>query len=52
MSGENDEFHGVGGSYAIDPKTGKRELVERTQEADAVAVDQPIEEQCDGPSEA
>lgn len=25
-----DEYDGVGGSYLIDPKTGKRTLVERT----------------------
>lgn len=28
-----DEFDGLGGSYVADPKTGKRKLVERTQEA-------------------
>ena len=28
-----DEFHGVGGSYILNPKTGKRTLVERTQDA-------------------
>lgn len=28
-----DEFYGHGGSYVADPKTGKRKLVERTQEA-------------------
>jgi hypothetical protein len=22
-----DEYHGVGGSYVIDPKTGKRKLI-------------------------
>jgi hypothetical protein len=27
-----DEFHGQGGSYLVDPKTGKRTLVERTKE--------------------
>lgn len=27
-----DEFHGHGGSYLVDPKTGKRTLVERTKE--------------------
>lgn len=27
-----DEFQGVGGSYAVDPKTGQRKLVERTSE--------------------
>jgi hypothetical protein len=26
-----DEFHGVGGSYLLDPKTGKRTLIERTE---------------------
>jgi len=25
-----DEYDGVGGSYLLDPKTGKRTLVERT----------------------
>ncbi|MCE2910210.1 MAG: hypothetical protein LW712_15435 [Burkholderiaceae bacterium] len=29
-----DEFHGQGGSYVIDPETGRRALVERTQEAE------------------
>ena len=28
-----DEFEGQGGSYVVDPKTGARVLVERTQEA-------------------
>ncbi len=27
-----DEFHGHGGSYVQDKKTGKRKLVERTRE--------------------
>lgn len=26
----NDDFAGQGGSYVLDPKTGKRRLVERT----------------------
>jgi hypothetical protein len=26
-----DEYSGQGGSYLLDPKTGKRKLVERTQ---------------------
>lgn len=26
----SDQFDGVGGSYVLDPKTGKRKLVERT----------------------
>nr|MBL8410823.1 hypothetical protein [Dechloromonas sp.] len=43
---EQDEFHGIGGSYVIDPKTGERKLVARTQEADAVAAEpQPTQEQ-------
>jgi hypothetical protein len=33
-----DRYHGQGGSYVVDPQTGKRELVHRTQhEADAIA---------------
>lgn len=28
---QDDEFAGQGGSYRINPQTGKRELVERTQ---------------------
>ena len=28
---ESDEFHGQGGEYLRDPKTGKRTLVARTQ---------------------
>ena len=28
-----DEYHGQGGSYLLDPKTGKRKLVERTEPA-------------------
>ena len=28
----DDEFAGQGGSYVLDPETGKRTLVERTQE--------------------
>lgn len=30
----DDEFNGMGGSYVVDPKTGKRKLIERTQETD------------------
>lgn len=32
-----DEFDGIGGSYAVDPKTGKRVLLERTAEKPVVA---------------
>jgi hypothetical protein len=28
-----DEFHGLGGSYLLDPATGKRTLIERTEPA-------------------
>jgi hypothetical protein len=28
-----DEFDGLGGSYVVDPKTGKRKLAHRTEEA-------------------
>lgn len=34
-----DEFEGIGGSYIVDPKTGKRTLVERTQD-----TQQPVEQ--------
>lgn len=35
-----DEFWGQGGSYELDPKTGKRKLVERTEPAQP-SVPQP-----------
>lgn len=39
-----DEFDGLGGSYVVDPKTGKRKLVERTGEAPvAPAEDDDVE---------
>jgi hypothetical protein len=38
-----DEFYGVGGSYLLNPKTGKRTLVERTQEPTDTVV-QPTTE--------
>lgn len=40
----DDEFAGQGGSYVVDPKTGKRKLVERTQEPEAKPAqpDQPV----------
>jgi hypothetical protein len=28
----SDEFEGMGGSYTVDPKTGKKTLVQRTDE--------------------
>lgn len=33
-----DEYDGLGGSYLADPKTGKRKLIERTEEAPATPV--------------
>ena len=51
MTDFNDEFSGQGGSYIADPKTGKRQLVERTQEpqqADeqpAPAAEQPVSQE-------
>lgn len=37
----NDEHHGMGGSYVVDLKTGKRTLVERTAEAVPVPAETP-----------
>lgn len=31
----SDPYEGQGGSYRVDPKTGRRELVERTEEPSA-----------------
>jgi hypothetical protein len=45
-----DEFHGQGGSYVMDPETGKRTLVARTAESGAPA-EQPAPDQ-DQPGEA
>lgn len=36
-----DQHAGHGGSYILDPKTGQRRLVERTQEAAPPATEQP-----------
>lgn len=46
MSDNRDEFDGQGGSYVLDPKTGKRVLKERTQ--DAAEQNQPT----DAPAQA
>ena len=32
-----DEFHGMGGAYVVDPKTGRRSLEERTLSMDEAA---------------
>lgn len=34
---EVDEFHGMGGAYVVDPKTGRRLLEERTLSMDEAA---------------
>lgn len=36
----HDQHAGHGGSYILDPKTGQRRLVERTQEAAPPAAEQ------------
>jgi hypothetical protein len=34
-----DEYHGQGGSYVLDPKTGKRKLIERTEPAQLTSLE-------------
>lgn len=48
MSDFNDEHAGQGGSYTLNPKTGKRTLTERTQEANG----QPDQQPTDAPEQA
>jgi hypothetical protein len=31
MANTIDEYHGQGGTYLLDPKSGKRKLIERTE---------------------
>jgi hypothetical protein len=39
-----DQFNGIGGSYTVDPNTGERTLVERTQDPSFPVPDaQPVE---------
>jgi len=33
MATMEDEYQGQGGTYLLDPKTGKRKLIERTEPA-------------------
>lgn len=47
-----DEFCGQGGSYVVDPETGARELVERTQEASGEALLNQEKEQDNGTTTA
>lgn len=50
MMATMDEYHGQGGSYVLDKKTGKRKLVERT--AAECNMDQPpTEAPTDGTSQ-
>jgi len=35
-----DEYQGQGGSYLLDPKTGKRKLIERTEPAQPFTPDE------------
>jgi hypothetical protein len=41
-----DEYHGQGGTYLLDPKTGKRKLIERTEPANPSQP--PTEVESDG----
>ena len=36
MDTMKDEYWGMGGSYLLDPKTGKRKLIERTEPANTL----------------
>ena len=45
-----DEYQGQGGSYLLDPKTGKRTLIERTEPA--TPSEPTPEELTDGPAGA
>jgi hypothetical protein len=42
-----DEFHGVGGSYLLNPKTGKRTIIEQTLPAQPSET--PTEDLTSGP---
>lgn len=41
---EHDEFHGLGGQYTVDPKSGKRKLVQRTEEKAEPVAPAPVED--------
>ena len=43
MSDLNDDYAGQGGSYVLNPKTGKRTLQERTQEPGVEPDQQPTD---------
>lgn len=40
MATMEDEYHGEGGSYLLNPKTGKRKLIERTEPANPSQPDE------------
>ena len=44
-----DEYHGIGGTYLLDPETGVRKLIERTEPAQPLNPEQ--EELSNGASE-
>jgi hypothetical protein len=46
MATMEDEYQGQGGTYLLDPKTGKRKLIERTEPA--TASEPQAEELSDG----
>ena len=46
MATMEDEYQGQGGTYLLDPKTGKRKLIERTEPAKPLNPEP--EELCDG----
>lgn len=46
MATMGDEYQGQGGTYLLDPKTGKRKLIERTEPAKP--SEPPTEELSDG----
>lgn len=39
---QSDEFHGVGGEYLLNPKTGKRTLIQRTEPAQLLTPDEVL----------
>ena len=42
LSLEQDEFHGIGGEYLLNPKTGKRTLIQRTEPAQLSTTDDEV----------
>ena len=46
-----DESWGIGGEYLLDPKTGKRTLIARTEPPQPAQTDATPEPQADDPGE-